>query len=91
MEAFSKFDIDNSGYISAANLKSIYATTSHPRVVSGEITEDEAFLEFLANFGDKNNDGRITKCEWCDYYAAVSASVDNDDYFVALMRKAWCM
>ena len=32
----------------------------HPKVISGEITEDEAFLEFLANFGDKNNDGKIT-------------------------------
>jgi Ca2+-binding EF-hand superfamily protein len=90
-EAFRKFDIDGSGFINAADLKASYATSSHPRVVSGEITEDEAFLEFLANFGDKNNDGRITETEWCDYYSAVSASVDSDDYFVCLMKKSWCM
>ena len=54
----------------------------HPKVISGDITEDEAFLEFLANFGDKNNDGTITKEEWNDYYAAVSASIDGDEHFV---------
>lgn len=90
-QAFAKFDIDNSGCITAADLKAVYNVSSHPRVISGEITEDEAFLEFLANFGDRNNDGTITRSEWNDYNAAVSASVDQDDYFVALLRKAWCM
>jgi len=47
------------------------------------------FLGFLANFGDKNKDGRITKDEWNDYYAAVSSSIDNDDHFVQLMKTAW--
>lgn len=89
--AFNKFDIDGSGSINAADLKAAFSVASHPRVISGDITEDEAFLEFLANFGDKNNDGKITQCEWADYYSAVSSSVDNDDHFVALMRKAWNM
>jgi hypothetical protein len=43
----------------------------------------------LANFGDKNGDGKISKKEWCDYYAAVSSSIDNDDHFVQLMKAAW--
>ena len=88
-EAFCKFDLDNSGCITAADLRPVYSVKMHPKVVSGECTEDEAFLEFLANFGDKNNDGKITKVEWNDYYAAVSSSIDNDDHFVALMKNAW--
>ena len=91
MSIFEKFDLDNSGAIDAAELKGQYACNSHPRVVSGEITEDEAFLEFLANFGDRNNDGKISKTEWCDYYSAVSASVDNDEHFCTLVSKAWGM
>lgn len=90
-EAFCKFDLDGSGCINAADLKASYACSSHPKVISGEITEDEAFLEFLANFGDKHNDGQITRCEWFDYYSAVSVSVDNDDHFVALVKKSWMM
>ena len=87
--AFCKFDRDGSGCITAADLRGCYACASHPKVVSGEITEDEAFLEFLSNFGDKNNDGRITKQEWNDFYAAVSSSVDHDDHFMALMQTSW--
>jgi len=85
--AFNKFDIDGSGCINAADLKATFPASTHPKVISGEMTEDEAFLEFLANFGDKNNDGKITKTEWFDYYSAVSSSVQNDDHFACLMNK----
>ena len=69
----------------------------HPKVKSGEKTEEQVFLEFLQNFGDKNKDGKITRLvssalhvqEWNDYYAAVSASIDNDDHFILLMKSAW--
>ncbi len=53
------------------------------------MTEDEVFTIFLQNFGDKNRDGKITKDEWNDYYAAVSSSIDSDDHFCNLMRTAW--
>ena len=53
------------------------------------MTEDEIFHEFLANFNDANGDGKITKDEWDEYYAAISSNIDNDDHFVLLMRNAW--
>lgn len=88
-KAFLKFDKDGSGSIEASDLRGVYNTTMHPKVQSGEMTEDEVFLEFLTNFGDRNRDGIISRSEWNEYYAAVSASVDNDDHFVQLMRTAW--
>jgi len=87
--AFLKFDLDGSGIVTASDLRVVYSCNAHPKVISGEITEDEAYLEFLANFGDKNNDGKITQTEWNDYYSAVSSSIDNDEHFVELMRTAW--
>ena len=87
--AYSKFDADGSGKITASDLRGVYNCTAHPKVISGEMTEDEVFLEFLACFGDKNNDGCITKAEWDDYYAAVSSNIDNDDHFVELICNAW--
>ena len=56
---------------------------------TGEITEDEAFLEFLANFADADNSGSISAGEWTDYYAAVSSSIDNDQHFCDLMTQSW--
>ena len=87
--AFIKFDLDGSGQVTANDLRSVYSCNLHPKVISGDITEDEAFLEFLSSFGDKNNDGTITKAEWDDYYSAVSSSVDSDDEFVLMMVNAW--
>ena len=56
-----KFDRNCSGYIDAADLKSVYNTMLHPKVKSGEMTQDQVFMEFLQNFGDKNKDGKIER------------------------------
>ena len=88
-KAFLKFDADGSGEITAADLRGVYNTDMHPKVQSGEMTQDEVFLEFLQSFGDKNRDGKISRAEWNEYYAAVSSSIDNDDHFVQLMKAAW--
>ena len=75
--------------VKASDLKVEAVVSSHPMVVAGKITEDEAFLEFLTNFGDKNNDGHITLIEWVDYYSAVSANIANDEHFINLMNSYW--
>ena len=89
--AFAKFDNTGSCTVKASDLKVVMEVGSHPRVESGDITQDEAFLEFLANFGDKNNDGCITLTEWNDYYSAVSACISDDDHYVKLMNCTWCL
>lgn len=88
-KAFLKFDADGNGEITAADLRGVYNCSMHPKVQEGKMTEDEVFVEFLGSFGDKNHDGRITRAEWNDYYAAVSSNIDNDDHFCNLMAAAW--
>ena len=88
-KAFAKFDKDGNGRIDARDLRVVYDCSMHPKVQSGEMTAEEVFVEFLASFGDKNGDGVITREEWSDYYAAVSANIDNDEHFCLLMRNAW--
>jgi len=53
------------------------------------MTEDEAFLDFIACFPDKDNNGRVTYTQWCDFYAAVSLCVPEDKDFYTLMKQAW--
>jgi len=88
-QAFNKFDKDGYGFLNSADLKVVFDSTQHPKVLSGEETEDEIFTQFLTHFGDKHRDGRITKPEWNDYYAATSATISNDYSFVDLMTTAW--
>eukprot|EP00828_Plagiopyla_frontata_P025587 TRINITY_DN3277_c0_g1_i3.p1 TRINITY_DN3277_c0_g1~~TRINITY_DN3277_c0_g1_i3.p1 ORF type:complete len:195 (-),score=36.98 TRINITY_DN3277_c0_g1_i3:133-717(-) len=88
-KAFLKFDKDGNGVINAMDLRGTYNCSFHPKVQRGEMTEDQVFLEFLQNFGDANKDGKVSRDEWNDYYAAVSASIDDDGHFVELMKIAW--
>jgi hypothetical protein len=88
-KAFLKFDKDGNGTITSADLAGVYNCDNHPKVQSGEMTPDEVFTGFLAQFGDKNGDGMISRNEWNDYYAAISSNIDNDDHFCSLMRNAW--
>jgi len=69
-------------------LRSVYNCSKHPKVVAGEMTEDEVFAIFLKNYNDRG-DGKIDKREWDDYYAAVSDAIDNDKHFDILMSQTW--
>lgn len=60
-KAFLKFDRDGNGYITVDDLRGVYNTSAHPKVQKGEMTQDQAFTEFLKNFADRNGDGKITK------------------------------
>lgn len=95
--AFALMDKDGSGEITLADIKSSYDAKNHPKVLSREMTEDQALEELLYAFegdglGGKENggkDGRVTYEEWERYYCMVSASIDDDDYFELMMRNAW--
>ena len=86
---FYQLDSNNSLDLDASEIRGAYNCRDHPLVKSGQMTEQEGFLEFLHGFSDKNRDGKIQRQEWNEYYAAVSADIDNDDHFIGLMRSVW--
>jgi hypothetical protein len=87
--AFNKFVRDDGNSVEAALLKGAYCAKIHPKVLSSEISEDEAFLELLKNFNDKDGNGRVHRDDWNAYFSGVSAKVENDQHFTQLMCQAW--
>lgn len=95
--AYRVLDSDGSGVVDLNDVKMTYDVSSHPDVVAGRITPEDALLDFLDTFRiagkrGKNNrpaTGGITLDDFCDYYANISASVDSDDYFELMIRNAW--
>lgn len=95
-QAFGIMDKDGNGYLDYNDIKDVYNAKFHPDVKAGKKTEQQVLQEFLETFETAHNlrnnsapDHVVTKEEWEEYYNNVSASIDRDDYFAAMMNSAW--
>lgn len=82
--------------IEVSDLIGVYNAKKHPAVLEGRKTEEQVLGEFLETFemhhntmNDNERDFRVTREEFLEYYANVSASIDDDMYFSAMMNSAW--
>lgn len=89
-QAFKKIDYNKDGVLTGEDFKQFYSAKYHPQVLEGKITEDEAIAKFASRFeGSQKKNGIITWDEFQDYYNGVSASIDDDEYFVFMMARSW--
>jgi len=88
-QAFDKFDVDQDGHVTVEDLQGVYSAEYHPKFQSGEWTEEEVFKNWLDQFTAQSGDHEISREDFFDYYVGVSASIDEDDYFVEMMKSAW--
>jgi len=95
-QAFKKLDKDGNGWVDINDIRGVYRANKHPDVVSGKKTEDQILQEFLETFETahamRNNDAPnyvVTKEEFDEYYNNISASIDDDMYFMTMINNAW--
>ena len=89
-QIFNLFNINEGKLVRAEDIRVRFNSKSHPKVISGDITDDEAFDEFLQNLDpDKTREDLISYIEWNDYYSNVSFIIDNDEHFEMLMAQVW--
>lgn len=91
LSAFQILDSDKSGVIEVNDIEGKYNASKHPDVIAGKRSPSEILREFLDTFDSAEKDGKVTPDEFCEYYANVSSSIDDDDYFELMIRNAWHM
>ena len=86
--AFQLLDKDGSGIVNGADLAHLYDVSHHKEFQEGTKSKDEIINEFLNSFdGMKgNNDGKVTKKEFLDYYTDLAMSCPTEDYFCVMME-----
>lgn len=87
--AFDKLDKTGNGTVELNDLQGVYNGTMHPKVLAGEMTEDEVLADFMKQWDTLEADGIVTFEEFCEYYKDVSCSIDDDEYFELMIRNAW--
>ena len=95
-KAFAKIDKDGSGTIEVNEIISSFDPKNHPAVLDCRKTEQQVLEEFLSTFEMHHNntksetaDFKIDFDEFKDYYANISASIDDEEYFALMMNSTW--
>lgn len=83
---FYKFDKNKTGYAESTELRKVFNCVKHPRYLMGDFSEDQIFYLFLKNFSNEKKISSVTKRQWDDYYAGISATIDDDVHFIRLIK-----
>lgn len=85
-------DSNRQHYVTVGELRGKFRGEDHPLVSMGGYAEDFAFEHLLQNSSlasSNNNNAKFTLNHFIDYYSDLSAAVDDDEYFEAIVRSNW--
>ena len=87
--AYEKLDKNGDGQVTLDDIAKVYDASKHPEVRAGRMTEEQVFVQYMSMWDTEKPDGIVTLREFARYYEDISASIDSDDYFEAVIRGAW--
>lgn len=89
--AFKRIDVNSVGAIAPSVLAMRFDPSRAPEVVAGRQTKQAAYDSFLQSF-DVDPDrahGRVTKHDFFEFHADLSAAIEKDDNFFDFVRNVW--
>lgn len=87
--AYDKLDVTGDGKVDLEDIRKAYNFSQSEAVLSGEKTVEEAAEDFLDQWDTIKDDNIVSREEFLNYYRGISASIDSDDYFELMMKRAW--
>jgi hypothetical protein len=79
---------NSSGVVSPAVVAQAYAAEAHPAVLSGRCTAQEALVELLECLEVSTREG-VTRQDFFEFCACVSAAARSDEAFAATLKQCW--
>jgi calcyphosin len=88
-KAYEKLDVNKDGSVRLDDIARIYDVSRHIDVVQGRRDPKDIYFEFMSKWDTQIADGIVTFDEFLDYFSDISATIDSDEYFAAMMKNAW--
>ena len=88
-QAWMAIDQTGTNSIVFQNMIQLYNVSGRPDVMEGSISESDAMQNFIQGWNQPNGDSIITWEEFASYYMDVSAAMDDDVTFDAMVRATW--
>ena len=95
LQLFDRLDTKGDGYIDIHDIKLMCNADGHPDANNGK-KPDQVYYEFIEsinmyaqNMKGGSNKDKISRDEWLEYYNNISASIDKDNYFLAMIQNCW--
>jgi Ca2+-binding EF-hand superfamily protein len=88
-KAYEKLDVNRDGSVRLDDIARLYDVSRHPDVLQGRRDPKDLYMDFMKQWDTQVADGIVTFEEFLDYFSDVSASIDSDEYFAAMMKSAW--
>ena len=97
-KVFNSFNKDRNEKILITDIKNRFNSGRHPDILTGKKTENKVlseFLDFLQTFREYNNNlhggynYNMSFQEFCDFYAEISLSISDDNYFEIMLNNCW--
>ena len=87
--AYGKLDVNGDGQVTLDDIAKLYDVSKHPEIVNGGVDPKDVFMQYMSLWDTQKADGIVTFDEFLDYYKDMSASVEDDQMFAAIMTSAW--
>jgi Ca2+-binding EF-hand superfamily protein len=83
--AYDKLDVNKDGLVKLDDIAKIFDVSSMPEVSQSKVDPKEAYMQYMSMWDTQEADGIITFEEFCDYYRDISAGIESDEMFAAMM------
>lgn len=87
--AFTKLDRFCAGAVAVDDLIEAFNPDAHVDVVSGIKSAREIVTEMLNSFAVLENEGMVSYERFSNYFTSLSACIDSDEAYIAMMKACW--
>ncbi len=87
--AYKKIASKSNGVVTMDDIAKNYDVSKHPLVVEGKVKMEDAYLEYMKNWG-ANDAGYVVKLdEFIGFYSDISGGIETDEQFAELLKCEW--